>query len=199
MNFLIRDIIYSSIKNLFINQPEIFENTIHTNLTEWNLSYHLANEISKYLLWLDVDLDVSKRNYQNRRPDIIFHKRRTNILNFLVIELKKSKYDNQSDIVKIKNDWMNEPLNYRFGAYINIWGLNKYKAMLFDHTSVTIEVGDNCSYINEPDISNIITSKLKKLAEEMKIKENVDTFDKVKQCNFIDINIINLFKNPPKF
>ncbi|WP_206666460.1 hypothetical protein, partial [Peribacillus simplex] len=68
MNNLIKDIIYSSIKNLFKNQPEIFVNTDQTNLTEWNLSHHLSNEIKRYIFWLDNDLDVTKRNYRNNRP-----------------------------------------------------------------------------------------------------------------------------------
>lgn len=50
MNNLIKDIVYSSTINLFRNQPDIFENTDQTNFTEWNLNYHLSNEIAKYIL-----------------------------------------------------------------------------------------------------------------------------------------------------
>lgn len=121
MKQLISNIIYSSIINLFENQYEIFENTSETNYTEWNLSHHLANELSKYIFWLNMDSDVIKSKYNNKRPDIIFHKRNTNWLNFLVVELKKNKNDNYSDVNKICEYWMKEPLNYRFGVYINIW------------------------------------------------------------------------------
>lgn len=150
INVLVKDLIYSSIINLFENQSDIFENTEQTNLTEWNLSYHLANEIKKYIFWLDSDLDVTKRNYQNRRPDIIFHKRQVNTFNFLVVELKKSKHDNQTDIAKITEDWMKKPLYYRFGVYINIWGRNKYKAVLFEGDGSNHVIDRTCTYINIP-------------------------------------------------
>ncbi|QGQ44756.1 hypothetical protein [Metabacillus sediminilitoris] len=160
MDELIKDIIYSSIKNLFQNQPDIFVNTRYTNFTEWNLSYHLSNEIAKYIFWLNVDLDVTKRNYNNRRPDIIFHKRRTNSLNYLVVELKKSKKDNQSDICKLKEDWMREPLNYRYGAYINIWGKDNFKAIVLINGEGQ-EVNDSCQYIPVPSPSKILLTEYK--------------------------------------
>ncbi|MFJ1105234.1 hypothetical protein [Bacillus albus] len=158
MDELIKDIIYSSIKNLFQNQPDIFVNTRYTSFTEWNLNYHLSNEIAKYIFWLNVDLDVSKRNYNNRRPDIIFHKRRTNSLNYLVVELKKSENDNQSDICKLKEDWMREPLNYRYGAYINIWGKDNFKAIVLINGERQ-EVNDSCKYIPVPSVSKILLTE----------------------------------------
>jgi|SRR3990167_7992588 len=77
---LIGTILCSSIKNLFDNQPDILTNTSMTGMTEWNLGHHLANEIHKYIFWLNHDVDVTKRNVENRRPDIIFHKRGINTL-----------------------------------------------------------------------------------------------------------------------
>lgn len=147
MQKILTDIIYSSIRNLFENQPNIFENTTFTNYTEWNLSYHFSNELSKYLYFLNVDIDVTKRNYKNRRPDIIFHKRGTNELNFLVIELKKDKADKRQDIPKIKEDWMQRPLYYPYGSYVNIWGLNKFEAILFDGYGNEFVIDEGCNYI----------------------------------------------------
>ncbi|MDM5222996.1 hypothetical protein QUF86_20085 [Peribacillus sp. NJ11] len=182
MNNLIKDIIYSSIKNLFKNQPEIFVNTDQTNLTEWNLSHHLSNEIKRYIFWLDNDLDVTKRNYRNNRPDIIFHRRQVNAFNFLVVELKKSRYDNQSDVKKIKEDWMSEPLDYRYGAYINIWGVDKYKAILFEKGGKEYDVNELCNYVPVPNINNKMLLQYKELIDEsmsndLKLKKHITLID----------------------
>lgn len=128
---LIGKILCSSIKNLFKNQPDITKDTYKTVMTEWNLGHHLANEIYKYIFWLNHDVDVSKRNIGNRRPDIIFHKRGINSLNFLVIELKHRGTSSSDDIRKIKEDWMGHRLHYRFGASININNERMYKVTVF--------------------------------------------------------------------
>ncbi|MFD2924484.1 hypothetical protein [Halobacillus naozhouensis] len=177
MDELIKDVVYSSIKNLFHNQPDIFVNTRYTNFTEWNLSYHLSNEIAKYIFWLDVDLDVTKRNYNNRRPDIIFHKRRTNSLNYLVVELKKIKNDNQSDICKLKEDWMREPLNYKYGVYINIWGKDRFKAIVL-RDGERQEINDSCNYISVPSESKRFLNEYDKILKEIiQTKETPNSLD----------------------
>lgn len=128
---LIGKILSSSIKNLFEYQPDIFDFTPYTGETEWNLSHHLANEIHKYIFWLNCDVDVTKRNIENRRPDMIFHKRGINTLNFLVVELKHHGVRSDEDIRKIKEDWMGHDLSYRFGTSINIADRNSYIVNLF--------------------------------------------------------------------
>jgi len=110
--------------NLFDNQLDIFSFTSETGQTEWNLAHHLANEIHKYFADFHCDLDITKRNFSNRRPDIIIHKRDSYDFNFLVIEVKRNA-TNQSDEIKhdrdkIKRDWFSNPLNYKFGAIINL-------------------------------------------------------------------------------
>jgi hypothetical protein len=132
MIFLLRRILYSALKNLFDNQPNIFDFTSQTGQTEWNLAHHLANEIHKYIFWLDHDLDVTKRYIDNKRPDIIFHKRGINELNFLVIEVKFRNKSIQKDVEKIQEDWMGEQLNYRFGASIKILSKDKYEIIVFE-------------------------------------------------------------------
>ena len=129
---LIKRILCSAVKNLFDNQPNIFDFTSQTGQTEWNLTHHLANEIHKYIFWLNYNLDVTKRNINNKRPDIIFHKRGINELNFLAIEVKYRDVALKNDIIKIKEDWMGENLKYRFGASIRIVGKNKYEVIIFD-------------------------------------------------------------------
>ncbi|CAM4128010.1 MULTISPECIES: hypothetical protein [Bacillus cereus group] len=191
MNNLIKDIVYSSIINLFQNQPDIFENTYQTNFTEWNLNYHLSNEIAKYIFWLNVDLDVTKRNYQNRRPDIIFHKRKTNTLNFLVVELKKSRNDNQSDINKIIEEWMRKPLSYRYGVYINIWKGNKYQAILLKDGE-RFEINEFCNYISVPNINNQLLNEYKKLTDEIISKNNENDSSKIIQL--IDSMVLKTYE-----
>jgi|Deesub1362A_J573_1020465.scaffolds.fasta_scaffold00319_11 hypothetical protein len=73
---LISKILCSAIKNLFENQPDIFDFTSQTGETEWNLCHHFANEIHKY----------------------IFCKRGINALNFLAIETKCCNVDVSTDI-----------------------------------------------------------------------------------------------------
>lgn len=102
-------------------------------MTEWNFAHHLANEIAKYIFWLNHDIDVVKRNMNNHRPDIIFHKRGYNNMNFLVIEIKIGR-NLSRDIKRIKEDWMSNPLKYRFGASIKIDRSNEedWEFTLFD-------------------------------------------------------------------
>lgn len=196
MNNLIKNIIFSAITNLFKNQDDIFENTYQTNITEWNLSYHLSNELKEYIWWLNCDLDVTKRNYSNKRPDIIFHKRKKNSLNFLVIELKKNKHDNKSDIDKIKDDWMRYPLHYRYGAYVNIWGIDKYEAILFDRNKNEFNINkENCTYLEIPEVSKSLNQELNTLVEEIKESEinYVLNNDIVCLLEKLDIEIFKIF------
>ncbi|MGQ3684220.1 MAG: hypothetical protein ACUBOA_04275 [Candidatus Loosdrechtia sp.] len=120
----------SAIRNLFDQQPDVLRNTSRMGMTEWNLGHHLANEIAKYIFWLNHDMDVMKRNYNNRRPDIIFHKRGSNDLNYLVIEIKCNN-STSGDIKRIKRDWMGDELHYRFGATIVVNSDNDFKMTVF--------------------------------------------------------------------
>jgi len=118
--------------NLFKNQPDVLTDTKQTTMTEWNLAHHLANEIAKYLFWLNHDIEVVKRNYNLKRPDIIFHKRGSN-LNFLVIELKTGR-DIQHDMKRIRNEWMKN-LGYRLGASVVISMADDWQIYLFDRNN----------------------------------------------------------------
>ena len=112
-------------KTLFDNQPDIFDfKPSQSGQTEWNLAHHLANEIHKYFASFHCDVDITKRNFSNRRPDIVIHKRGPDEFNFLVIEMKRNAHNQSAEIKsdrdKIKRDWFSNPLNYKFGAIINI-------------------------------------------------------------------------------
>ncbi len=127
---LIGKILVSAIRNLFANQPDVLTPTSFTGMTEWNFGHHLANEIIQYIFWLNHDLDVTKHNYDNRRPDIIFHKRGINDLNFLVVEIK-TKGSSGKDIKKIRDGWVCHPLEYRFGASIVVQSTDDFEVNVF--------------------------------------------------------------------
>ena len=126
-----------AIAKLFEHQPNIFEFTPETGQTEWNLAHHLAIEISALFPGLDHDLDVTKRSYGNRRPDIIFHKRGTHESNFLVIEVKRdgSPRAIAEDVEKIKGYWFRAPLHYEYGATINVLTDGKHEIQVFKNTA----------------------------------------------------------------
>ena len=73
----IEAIINTAVKSLYENQKDIFKSTAQTGQTEWNLTHHLANELHKFLPQWDCDIDVTKHEHGNMRPDIIFYKRGT--------------------------------------------------------------------------------------------------------------------------
>ncbi|MFP4698577.1 MAG: hypothetical protein ACLFMO_07710 [Eubacteriales bacterium] len=168
---ILANVLNSSVKNLFKNQADVLLHTSATTMTEWNLGHHLSNEIKKYIFWLNDDVDVSKRNYDNRRPDIIFHKRGIFDLDFLVVEVKRNKNDDRSDIGKIKNYWMKGRLNYNYGAYINIWNKDNYVGYVFDQQDNMKDIRDG-KYINISSVSDLKYNQINNMVIEVKEFEN---------------------------
>jgi len=125
-----------AIAKLFEHQPDIFEFTSETGQTEWNLAHHLAVELREFFPSLDHDLDVVKWGYENRRPDIIFHKRGTHKTNHLVVEIKKdgSPREIAADVEKIKTHWFRAPLHYEFGAVVNLRTEGNHDVQVFQNT-----------------------------------------------------------------
>ena len=115
-------ILEKAVANLFAHQPNIYEFAPGTGQTEWNLAHHLAVELRAFFPSLDHDLDVLKRDYDNMRPDIIFHKRGTHEANHLVVEVKRdgSPWEIDADTEKIVMHWFRAPLRYEFGATVNL-------------------------------------------------------------------------------
>ena len=126
-----------AVQNLFEMQPNIFEFTSETGQTEWNLAHHLANEVHKLFPELDCDLDVVKRHYDMRRPDIILHRRGTHADNFLVIEVKKDGGSEEiaHDLRRISEQWFRDPLHYQFGAVVNLRTDGRYKLRVLRNPS----------------------------------------------------------------
>lgn len=108
----------NSIKDLFSEQPDIFTFTEETSETEWNLSHHLGCKIQNSFKWLNTDVELYKTRYGGRRPDIVIHKRNTDI-NYIVIEIKHRGSSNSEDINKIKEYWM-YGLGYEFGCAVKV-------------------------------------------------------------------------------
>ena len=126
---------------MFEHQPDIFKFTSETGPTEWNLAHHLAVELREFFPSLDHDLDVVKRNYDNRRPDIIFHKRGTHEFNSLVVEVKRggSSGEIAEDVGKIMTHWFRAPLSYRFGATVNLRTKGKHEIQVFKNETQDLE------------------------------------------------------------
>jgi len=121
----IKEKLEHAIKNLFINQKDIFKFTSESGATEWNLAHHLAFEIQKEFPEHQHDIELTKHSFRNRRPDIILHERGTHNNNFLVIEVKHQKSP-LNDINKIRNYWFECPLRYKYGASIRIEKPHRY-------------------------------------------------------------------------
>lgn len=113
--------------DLYTKESDIGSFTSETAQTEWNLVAHLAPEIVKYFEGYSYDIDVMKVNLQNKRPDIIIHKRGTNNWNLLVIELKRDATETaiRGDAKKIEDFWHGVRLKYLFGATINLIAKNQ--------------------------------------------------------------------------
>jgi hypothetical protein len=133
----LHSILTQAIANLFEHQSNIFMFTSETGQTEWNLAHHLAVDLRDFFPSLDHDLDVVKWNYDNRRPDIIFHKRETQESNFLVVEVKRdgSPAEVAADIEKINAHWFRSPLHYEFGAVVNLRSDRKHEILVFENTT----------------------------------------------------------------
>jgi len=201
MKDLISEILCSSIINLFNHQPDILTHTFQTTMTEWNFAHHLANEIAKYIFWLNHDVDVTKRNYNSKRPDIIFHKRGIDVLNILVVEIKCNN-DNESDIKydiqKITEDWMQPSLSYRFGVSIVVISKNDWKVTIFERDNPKPKTTISKNFKNSlPILENLpLVIHLQLLINEIlaKKKENpeADTSDFEKQVDLLVYQLYGL-------
>jgi hypothetical protein len=123
MKDLITRIICSALNNVISAQPNLSKFIPQeTAEREPNLSFHFANELWRFLFWLDCDFDVTKSFHHDKRPDMIFHKRGINALNFLVVEVKRKSNPNgfADDLVKIRDHWFDKDLHYQFGASVVI-------------------------------------------------------------------------------
>lgn len=194
---LILNIVGSSISKLFYNQPDILNHTLQTTMTEWNFAHHLANEIAKYIFWLNHDIDVVKRNYSNRRPDIIFHKRTTNVFNFLVIEIKIGGNIKQ-DITRVRDEWMKGSLNYRFGASISVEAKNNWKLIVFDKKCNKKETNKEKTnvFLDVPPLNQPIVTQIESLVSQILTtkKQNPlsDTTHLEKEIDFLVYKLYNL-------
>jgi hypothetical protein len=88
---VIKRILRAAVADLYRKEPDIDRFSPETAQTEWNLAAHLAPEIAKYFEGYSYDLDVMKVYHDNRRPDIIIHRRGSDTkYNLLVVEVKRN-------------------------------------------------------------------------------------------------------------
>lgn len=121
-------IYYSAIQStvaMFDKNRDFSAFTIQTAHHEPNFSFHLAKELWGYFPWLNCDFDVTKRDHDDQRPDIIFHKRGVNRFNFLVVEVKRrghhavnTRWICGSDETKIQEHWFADDLEYSYGLSV---------------------------------------------------------------------------------
>src|SRR5690348_13141409 len=98
--------LHSAVADLYSNEPDIDHYSSETAQTELNLAAHLTPEIVKYLMGHSYDIDVMKVNYNYRRPDIIIHRRGSEVkYNLLVVEVKRegSARGIRNDAAKIQD------------------------------------------------------------------------------------------------
>ena len=127
------ELLKKAAQSLFDHQPDIYDFTPETGQTEWNLAHHLANEVQRLLPQYSCDLELLKPNHDNRRPDIIFHRRGKHDSNFLVIELKRDGNEAviRNDTQKILRYWFRPDLHYEFGAVINLKSDKTFEISVF--------------------------------------------------------------------
>ena len=117
----VRDAIAVAVERLLAGQPDIFRLTPESAQTEWNLTHHLARELSALLPEFAYDIDIKKPEAEDRRPDIVFHRRGMHEDNFLVIEVKRDNPNAMAgELEKIRRYWFAAPYLYRFGAALNL-------------------------------------------------------------------------------
>lgn len=123
MRELLQTIICTALNNTFAGQPTLSKFVPQeTAEREPNLSFHFANELWRFLFWLDCDFDVTKKFHNDKRPDIVFHRRGINALNFLIVEVKRKSNPEgfEEDVDKIHQHWFDGHLKYQFGASVVI-------------------------------------------------------------------------------
>jgi len=97
--------------------PTLGQYTSETAEHELNLAFHYAIELRNWFPFLDCDFDVTKPNFNRERPDIILHRRGSD-LNFLVVEVKRERFRAAvlADLQQIRERWFRGNLHYRYGA-----------------------------------------------------------------------------------
>lgn len=92
--------------------------------TEWNICHHLACKLAEEFSDFNVDVELEKED--QRRPDIVIHKRGDNENNLVVFQVKKNPttLDIEKDIEKIQSTFFGEPYKYSYGIFISIGQLS---------------------------------------------------------------------------
>jgi len=108
----------SAAKAMWDQDLTLSEYSDQTSEHELNLAFHYGCELRRWFPWFDCDFDVTKKHFSSKRPDLVLHKRNASHANFLVVEIKRARSRSEvpDDITKIRNNWFDPLLAYRFGA-----------------------------------------------------------------------------------
>src|SRR5437588_10822057 len=117
MKDLIARILCSAAQAMWRKEPTLGKYTIETAEHELNLAFHYAAELRNWFPFLDCDFDVTQPDFNRDRPDIILHRRGSD-LNFLVVEVKRERFREAvlADLQQIRERWFRGNLRYRYGA-----------------------------------------------------------------------------------
>ena len=115
---LIAQLLLSAAGEMWRREPSLSRYTQETSEYEPNLSFHFGIELWRWLPWFDCDFDVRKVAMNDERPDLIFHRRGTHAVNYLVVEVKRerSRRAANADLNQIRERWFRGNLRYRYGA-----------------------------------------------------------------------------------
>lgn len=136
----IKDILCMAVRDLYQKEPDIDNFSSESGQTEWNLTAHLGPEIIKYFPNYSYDVDITKINYNHRRPDIIIHRRGSGPEgNLLIVEAKRHGMEREvrEDESKIRQYWFSERLRYRYGATMNLKPACRLDVNVFSNPGVT--------------------------------------------------------------
>jgi len=151
MKALLERILLSAGAQMWSQEPTLSKYTSETAEHELNLAFHYAAELRHWFPWLDCDFDVTKVNFCRDRPDIILHRRNSNAVNFLVVEIKRARYQNAiaEDLAQIRQCWFAGNLLYRFGASVVLDEDNKLDAVqVLERTNPAIETSKTLRNFN---------------------------------------------------
>ena len=163
MKALLEQILLSAGAEMWSREPTLSRYTSETAEHELNLAFHYAAELCEWFPWLDCDFDVTKVNFRRDRPDIILHRRNSNAVNFLVVEIKRARYRSAvaEDLKQIQQCWFAENLLYRFGASVVLDEDNKLDAVqVLERTSPAIGTSKRLTDFNgrlrRPDLPTVV-------------------------------------------
>jgi hypothetical protein len=154
-----------------------------TSEHELNLAFHYGCELRRWFPWFDCDFDVTKKHFSSKRPDLVLHRRNANRANFLVLEIKRARNRDEvsDDISKIRDNWFDPRLAYRFGVALVLdeEGRNAEVTVLErenDHGENVVRLGDLGEPFGRPDHQAQNVNEMRAMIERLVGDDDRSTF-----------------------